>query len=324
MRTGVSDRHYNGDLIPQSAADELLPRNQTPIVPKNSIAGHALIAVVAIMAFLASLTTGAVMLILTSAAEWQSDVAREMTIQVRAVAGRNVEADVAAAAAIARAAVGIAEVRPYSREESARLLEPWLGSGLALDDLPVPRLIVVRVAADGARPDLAAVRASLSAQVPNASIDDHRGWIDRMRTMAGTATIGGLAILALVLTATVLSVAFATRGAMATNRQIVEVLHLIGAQDSFIASQFQGHFLLLGLQGGAIGGGGALVLLFLAGLIGDWLTGTAAGEQSAALFGTFSIGIAGYATVIAQIFLIAAVAAGTSRRVVHRTLAELH
>ena len=70
----------------------------------------------------------------------------------------------------------------------------------------------------------------------------------------------GLAVLALVLAVTVLSVTFATRGAMATNRPIVEVLHYVGATDSFIASQFQRHFLMLGFKGGAIGGGAAIVL----------------------------------------------------------------
>src|SRR5947209_19131411 len=108
------------------------PRANSPIVPRNSIAGRALIVVVAIMTFLASLTTGSVMLVLASAAEWQSDVAREMTIQIRPAAGRDLEADVKQAAEIARAAPGIAEVRPYSAAESARLLEPWLGTGLPL------------------------------------------------------------------------------------------------------------------------------------------------------------------------------------------------
>jgi cell division transport system permease protein len=134
---------------------------------------------------------------------------------------------------------------------------------------------------------------------------------------------GGIGILVLVLVATVLSVAFATRGAMATNRPIVEVLYFIGAKDGFIASQFQGHFLMLGLEGGAIGGGAALFLLGLAAFFGDWFLGTAGGEETAALFGSFSIGIAGYAAVLGQIVLIAAVTAGTSRQVVNRTLASI-
>jgi len=319
----MSKAHYAGDLTvatPASAAE--LPRSTTSIVPRNSIAGRALIAVVAIMTFLASLTTGAVMLVLSSAAEWQSDVAREMTIQIRPDANRDIEAAVKLAADIARATPGVAEVRPYSAAESARLLEPWLGSGLSLDALPVPRIIVLRVASD-ARPDLAALRAALAGKVAGASVDDHRGWIDRMRAMASVAIAGGIAILALVLIATVLSVAFATRGAMAANRPIVEVLHFIGAKDNFIAGQFQGHFLILGLQGGALGGLLALGVLALGGFVTDLFVGTAAQEQTSALFSSFSLGIVGYAGVLGQIVLVAAVTAGTSRRVVNQTLAAI-
>jgi cell division transport system permease protein len=298
------------------------PRVETPIVPRHSIAGHALIAVVAIMTFLASLTTGGVMLVLSSAAEWQSDVAREMTIQIRPASGRDLDAEVAKAIEIARAAPGIAGVRPYSAAESAALLEPWLGTGLALDALPIPRIIVLRVAA-GQRPDLDALRAALTARVAGVSLDDHRGWVDRMRAMANTAIAGGIGILVLMLAATVLSVAFATRGAMATNRPIVEVLHFIGAKDGFIAGQFQGHFLVLGLKGGGLGGGAALVVLALAAFFGNRFLGTAGGDETAALFGSFSIGIAGYAAVLGQIILVAAVTAGTSRQVVIRTLATI-
>jgi cell division transport system permease protein len=298
------------------------PRAKSPIVPRNSIAGRALIVVVAIMTFLASLTTGAVMLVLASAAEWQSDVAREMTIQIRPTAGRDLEAEVKQAVEIARAAPGIAEVRPYTAEESARLLEPWLGNGLALDALPVPRIIVLRVAADR-RPDLTALRTALAAKIAAVTVDDHRGWVDRMRAMASTAIAGGVGILALVLIATVLSVTFATRGAMATNRPIVEVLHFIGARDGFIASEFQRHFLRLGLIGGVLGGVAAMIVLAGAGVSRDVFFGTAAEAQASALFSTLSIGIAGYAAVLGQIILVAAVTALTSRQVVSQTLATI-
>ncbi len=82
-----------------------------------------------------------------------------------------------------------------------------------------------------------------------------------------------------------LSVTFATRGAMATNKPVIEVLHFVGAKNGFIAGRFQRHFLLLGLQGGAIGGGIAIVLFALAGVISGWFAGTAGGDQTAALFG---------------------------------------
>jgi cell division transport system permease protein len=295
------------------------PRPEAPIVPKTSIAGSALIAVVAIMAFLGALTTGAVLLVAGSANEWQSDVAREMTIQVRPQSGRNIEADVVRASELARKTPGVAEVRPYTRAESARLLEPWLGTGLTLEELPVPRVIVVRLQS-GAPQNFDALRASLARDVPNASLDDHRGWISRMRAMAGTAIAIGVAVLLIVLAATVLTVSFATRGAMAANQTTIEVLHFIGATDGYIAEQFQRHFLTLGLKGGGIGGGTAILIFILAHFIGDRVVGTASGDEISALFGSFAIGFWGYAAIVLQIALIAAITAGTSRRVVTHTL----
>jgi cell division transport system permease protein len=318
----MADDYDRGDMVVPRGGPGAAYR-ETPIVPRDSIAGNALSAVVAIMTFLASLTTGAVMLVLSSAADWQSDVARELTIQIRPTANRDLDAEIGKAVEIARAAPGVAEVRPYSKDESARLLEPWLGTGLSLDALPVPRIIVVRTQADQ-RPDIAALRKALTQQVAGVSLDDHRGWIDRMRAMANTAIAAGFVILVLVLAATVLSVNFATRGAMAANRIIVEVLFLIGAKDHYIASQFQNHFLLLGLKGGAVGGAAALILLALAGLFGNWFTGTAGEEQMAALFGAFSIGFVGYLAVIGQIVLVAAVTALTSRQVVNQTLSTIY
>jgi cell division transport system permease protein len=286
----------------------------------GSFAGRAdLVGVVAIMAFLASLTTGAVMLVRAAASEWQADVAREVTIQIRAAAGRDIETEVAKTVAIARAFPGVAEVRPFSKDETTRLLEPWLVSGLQFDDLPIPRIIVVRVAS-GTAPDLAQLRASLDEQIPGASLDDHRGFVARMRAMSGAALVGGMAVLLLVLLATVLSVTFATRAAMATNRPVIEVLHLIGAKDNFIAAHFQHHFLHLGLQGGLLGGGAAIFLFALADLASGWFIGTAAGDQFAAMFGTFSIGALGYLAVLAQIGLVAGITALTSRRTVNRTI----
>src|ERR1700754_1391478 len=110
----VSQQLMDRDLMAPRAMSGLLPRMETPIVPKRSIAGRALVAVVAIMTFLASLTTGAVMLVRASASEWQSEVAREVTIQVRPVQGRDLEAEVARAADIARGTAGIVDVRPFS------------------------------------------------------------------------------------------------------------------------------------------------------------------------------------------------------------------
>src|SRR5580765_2568710 len=106
MRT---DLQMDQELMTPRSMAAVLPRGETSIVPKRSIAGRALLAVVAIMTFLASLTTGAVMLVRSSAVEWQSDVAREVTIQVRPGQGRDLDAEVARAVEIARAVPEIGE-----------------------------------------------------------------------------------------------------------------------------------------------------------------------------------------------------------------------
>lgn len=310
------------DLGDETSAVIADARNIAPIVPRGSIAGRALIAVVAIMTFLASMTTGAVLLVRASASEWQSDVASELTIQIRPSPGRDLDRDTLAVVAAARAQPGIVEVRPFSKDESAKLLEPWLGTGLSLDDLPVPRLVVAHVA-PGTVPDFTALRANITKAAPGASVDDHRAWIERMRSMTGAIVLAGTGILILVIIATVISVSFATRGAMAANRPIVEVLHFVGAQDRYIANHFLRHFLRLGLEGGLIGGLAAMLTFGFSESIASWFSGTPVGDQFAALLGTFALPASGYLMLGAQAVMIAIVTAWASRRTLFATLEEI-
>jgi cell division transport system permease protein len=319
----IDDEH--GPLVDLGRERPQVPpraRNLSPIVPRASISGRALVAVVAIMTFLASITTGAVLLVSASAAEWQSEVASEITIQVRPLTGRDIDRDAVAATAAVRAQPGIVEVRPFTKEESAKLLEPWLGTGLSFDDLPVPRVIVARVT-PGTALDLGALRARVTQAAPTASVDDHRAWIERMRTMTGATVFAGIGILALVIVATIISVSFATRGAMAANRPIVEVLHFVGAGDRYIANRFLRHFLRLGLQGGVIGCGIAMLAFGFSESITGWFSGTPVGDQFAALLGTFSLRPSGYLALAAQAMLIAAITAWASRRTLFATLDDI-
>jgi cell division transport system permease protein len=315
-RDALMDLGHERPQVPVKA------RNLSPIVPRASIAGRALIAVVAIMTFLASITTGTVLLVSASAAEWQSDVASEITIQVRPAAGRDIERDAVAVAEALRTQTGIVEVRPFTKDESAKLLEPWLGTGLSLDDLPVPRVIVARIA-PGAVLDLAGLRSRVAQAAPSASVDDHRAWIERMRSMTGAIVFAGIGILALVIIATIISVSFATRGAMAANRPIVEVLHFVGAGDRYIANRFLRHFLRLGLEGGLIGGVAAMLLFGFSESIAGWFSGTPVGDQFGALLGTFSLRPSGYLALAAQAILIAAITAFASRRTLFATLDDI-
>ena len=156
--------------------------------------------------------------------------------------------------------------------------------------------------------------------MPGASVDDHRAWIERMRSMTGATVAVGVGIFVVRLAATVLSVTFATRGAMATNRPVIEVLHFVGAKNGYIASNFLRHFLFSGIAGRCDWRRRGNLAFALASVISSWFSGTAGGDQTAALFGSFSIGFWGYAAVLVQVILIAAVTALTSRRTVNRTL----
>jgi cell division transport system permease protein len=316
----------DADTGPVAEGDSAEPvralRRNHPLVPAESIAGRALVTVIAIMTFLAAITAGAAQLLAEASYGWTSSVAREATIQVRPAPGRDVEAEVEKAAALARSTPGIASVRVYTRTESERLLEPWLGVGLNFDELPVPRIVVLEI--DGAKaPDLAALRTSLTDTVKGATLDDHRIWVERLSAMASTLVVLGVAIVGLVLAATALAVAFATRGAMAGNREIVEVLHFVGATDSYIAGQFQRHFLRLGLRGGLIGGSAAFVFFLLAGWLASSWVATAEGAQVEALFGTVRIGLRGLIAIFLIAILVAVVTAIVSRITVRRTLREL-
>lgn len=141
--------------------------------------------------------------------------------------------------------------------------------------------------------------------------------------MSNVTVLAGLGVLALVVIATIISVSFATRGAMAANRPIVEVLHFVGATDRYIANRFLQHFLRLGLEGGVIGGVAAMLVFGFAESIAGWFSGTPVGDQFAALLGTFSLQPSGYLALAAQALLIAVITGWASRRTLFATLDDI-
>ncbi|WP_395665228.1 cell division protein FtsX [Methylocella sp.] len=297
-------------------------RREKALVPAASIAGRALVTVIAIMTFLAALTAGAAMLIADASSSWRSEVAREMTIQIRPTQGRDIEADLRKTAELARRTPGIASARPFSRDESEELLEPWLGSNLDLSELPVPRLVALTLR-PGAHLDATALARAVADAVPGATLDDHHRWMRRLALMANSVVVAAALIFALVLAAMILAVAFATRGAMAGNREIIEVLHFVGAADEYVARQFQRHFFRLGLRGGLIGGVSAIVAFYLTSTLVEFLRATPGGDQMEALFGGFSLGSEVYVAILAIAFGAALATGIVSRFIVLRHLRDL-
>lgn len=292
---------------------------QAPIVPEGSISSTALIFVIAIMTFLACLTLGAVMVVRETASSWQLQVAREATIQIKPEEGFDMEAALVSVQGIAAGFPGVRSANIVDKEATARLLEPWLGSDLNIDTLPVPRLVIVTID-PASPPDFTAFKTAITKVIPRATLEDHRNWVDRLVAMARTTVFIGLAVLTLVLLATALAVIFATRGAMAGNGHIIEVLHFVGAESNFIAREFRQRFFLTGIKGALVGGLVA-ILVFLA--VGWWSSSNLAtpeADQANALFGSFAIGWSGYLGVLGIVALVALITAETTRFTVIRHL----
>ena len=304
------------------AAETVQPqiKRAAPIVPERSVAGRTLVLLIAIMTFLSGVTLGGVVLVQKSALAWSSDVGREVTIQIRPVEGEVMESNIRTAIALAEATPGVSRAYAISVEESQDLLEPWLGAGLDLSALDIPRLVVVELG-DSSDVNLTLLERDIQA-IRGATLDTHAAWRQQLNTMAGTIVFSGLMVLALIVLATILAVVFATRGTMASNREIVDVLHFIGASNAFIAGEFQGRFLSLGLRGGIIGGVAAVVFFFLvAGAAGSIVPGEAS-SQLGFFFGRFSLGYDGILGIAAVVPVIAALTAITSRLTVRRFLTE--
>src|SRR5690606_35461037 len=133
----------------------------------------------------------------------------------------------------------------------------------------------------------------------------------------------GFSALALMLAATILSVVFATRGAMAGNGHIIEVLHFVGAEAPFIAREFRRHFLTTGMKGAAVGGVAAIVVFIVVSFWSARNMATPEADQATALFGNFAIGASGYAGVALVVFLVGMLTAATSHVTVVAYLTDI-
>ena len=268
--------------------------------------------IVALMVYLAALALAGAFVLGNAAARWQSGQSNRLTVQTPP--GGLDDDHAAAAVDLLRGTAGIATARRLDRDELVALLEPWLGTGNVAADLPLPGLIDV-IVAPGTRPDLHALELRLQAVVPGASIDDHGQWLGRLATAAWTFQAVAMAVVAAIVTAAAATIVFTTRTSLAVHRETIEVLHLIGAQDGFVARAFERKALGLGLRGGLIGLGLA-VLTFAV------LHRVSAGLE-APLMPRLSLTPVGLAALAALPFASAAVAMVTARFTVLRALAKM-
>jgi cell division transport system permease protein len=237
-----------------------------PIIPRAAAPLRTLTAVMSVMCFLAVLAVGAMLLINRAVEQWASGLSSEATVQVPQLSTRDMEKDLAALEAVLAITTGVKSVSVLERSEGEKLVAPWIGEE-GLDTLPIPRLIRI-VVDDKAPPDFPALEAAVQEVVPSARLDTHRRWEAELRRMASTLTLLSTMILALICASAIAMVIFASRAVLDANKQTVEVLHIAGADDRFIASHINRRFIATGLWSGVIGLLAGLITFFALGHLG--------------------------------------------------------
>jgi cell division transport system permease protein len=213
---------------------------------------------VAPMVFLSAVALAAAFILHDLIKSWDRDVSGTLTVEVAVADGDAADAAepsrqrVERVLGLLRETPGIAEAHALSQEQLIALLTPWLGTSDVLKDLPLPALIDVTVKSD-AELDLAELSRKIGEAVPGASLDDHRRWLTRLIGLSRDVEALAIGIVTLIGSVTIATVYYATRTGMAIHRELIEVLHLIGAPDGYIADQFAHRAFVLGLRGGLLG-----------------------------------------------------------------------
>ncbi|PCI84609.1 MAG: hypothetical protein COB24_14460 [Hyphomicrobiales bacterium] len=253
------------------------PNKLSPIIPRGTIIGKSILFIIIAMCFLASLSIVSLLLVQSSVDGWTADIGKQATVQIIPSLERDVDADVATALEIIRATNGVAQAEALSKNETGKLLEPWIGDGIIgkdadnndisiLDELPIPALIAIEFAPDQ-EVNLNLLDISLKAAIPGISVDDHKKWLSHLSSIGSILKISAFAVLFLVIGITISIIVFATDAALNSNKSSIEILFLVGAEESFITKEVRYHFLWLGLKAGAIGAIICIGFILLIGLL---------------------------------------------------------
>ncbi|MEN0079372.1 MAG: cell division protein FtsX, partial [Pseudomonadota bacterium] len=233
-----------------------------PLLPREDAREAALFFVVGALCFLAALAALSARSSYDAARGWSAQVQGEMTVRLVGVDRRGADE----ALQTVRRSPGVNAARLLPQSEIEALLAPSFGNGGLPAGLPLPRILSVE--ADPGQPDMAeTLEAALSDAGIGAVVEAHETWASDVQRTLGVVRLVALSTVALLAAAAVAVIAFATHAALLARRDIVEVLHLSGATDHFIARVFERRFWVLGLRAGAVG---ALFALAAAALVLSW------------------------------------------------------
>ena len=295
-------------------------RANAPIVPPGSVTGSSLTLVIAIMSFLAALTAGGVYVIFNAANVWTNKISAEITVQIQQRAGDSGDEKSAEITRFISDQNGVKRVTPFTREQSLKLVEPWIGKSEVLKSFAIPRLIAVEIDRDNP-PDISTLKKVLEAKYPGALLDDHGHWRHEIRRLTRLLELAGIGMLFLMATATGAVIIAAATSSLASNREIVSVLNFVGAEEKFIARQFEAHFLKVGIKAGIAGAGlAAIVFLCLPYLTEGVSSSVTSQAEIRRLVGAGTLDPYGYIVLLFVVIAVAAICKMTSRYGVRRIL----
>lgn len=268
--------------------------------------------IVALMVFLGALMFAGALVVSDTIDSWDSTLTGRMTVQIPHDAATDAATETLIT--LLNATPGVTNVRPVPDREARALLVPWLGEEVVDSGLPVPALIDVALAADAGL-DASLLTARLSQSVPGTTVDDHRAWLSALINLGRTVEILAFVILGLIAAAAVVAVIFTTRSGLAVHAAIIELLHQMGAHDTYIAGQFQIQAMMLAVRGGIAGAGAAAVVLLVFAWVGQGI--------DAAFLPPVTLTIAEWVSLLIVPAGAVAIAMLTARVTVLRTLARM-
>lgn len=250
--------------------------------------------IVAPMVFLSAVALAGALILNGLIGRWNHDISGTLTVELVTPAG-----DATAALDLSRQRIdqllqilrndeGVKDARALSQDELVALMTPWLGTSDILKDLPLPALIDVTLK-PGSEVDVDALARKIADAVPGASLDDHRRWLARLISLSRNIEMLAVGIVTLIGAVTIMTVYYATRTGMAVHREVIDVLHVIGAADSYIANQFAYRAFILGLRGGLLGLALTLPILALIDLGANRLEGGFLADLSLPLYGLVAV-----------------------------------
>lgn len=281
---------------------------------EKDVSTRYLPVVIAAMIFLAALAIGGLFSLSNAISDWSATLTGNLTVEIAFDPTADLDKKVTDAVELLSKTPGVAAARAIEQEETLKLLEPFLGRNAALGDLPIPRLIEVIIDEDGAI-DLAALNEKLGEAVAGARLDIHRPWLDKMVLLGRSVQILAAAIMLLIGAVTVIIVIFAVRTGLIMHAEVIQVLHLIGARDQYIAEQFQNYFARLSFLGALPGLIVAIIVMFIFNFL--------VGSLEASMLPPLSLGVEGIIALLLLPLMVALLTRFTVRRVVLGSLERM-